>query len=374
MTILDHFVLGLFPAFQNGRLGGIEESGRLGWDSITSTTNAALVYYANPAAYKLGEKYHTRLQTVAAVLKIKSQPQTLLVWHVGLMKLVPFIRQHPGKVFLFLHGIETWKKHRWLTRRLLNRVDVFLSNSEFTWQKFLEYNASFHQSRHLRVSLGTGETAAAVAIPRDSPPAALMVSRLAVSEDYKGHREVIAAWPSVQRSNPLAELWIAGDGDLRAELEHAVRELRLEDAVKFLGKVSEEQKHDLLKRCRCLVMPSRGEGFGLCGIADPMTKASLTSNFDNQMQGEDLGGRSLTFAIRIPKISRSVWETHALPLSIRQAPGTSQCTIWKREIALATTGKPITSVNCDVTLAMSLGHGIQTRTPSWCCVPTENGG
>ncbi len=281
MTILDHFVLGLFPAFQNGRLGGIEESGRLGWDSITSTTNAALVSYANPAAYNLGEKYHTRLQTVAAVLKIKSQPQTLLVWHVGLMKLVPFIRQHPGKVFLFLHGIETWKKHGWLTRRLLNRVDVFLSNSEFTWQKFLEYNAGFHQSRHLRVSLGTGETAAAVAIPRDSPPAALMVSRLAVSEDYKGHREVIAAWPSVQRSNPLAELWIAGDGDLRAELEHAVRELRLEDAVKFLGKVSEEQKHDLLKRCRCLVMPSRGEGFGLVYLeAMRLGRPCLVSTLD----------------------------------------------------------------------------------------------
>jgi phosphatidyl-myo-inositol dimannoside synthase len=263
MNILDHFVLGLFPTFQNGRVGGIEESGRLGWNSITAIANGELISYSNLEASEFGAKYPTRLRTILDVLKISSQPHTVLVWHVGLLKLVPFIRQHPAKVFLFLHGIETWKQPDWLTRRLLKRVDVFLTNSEFTWLKFLDYNLSFQQSQHIRVSLGIGDTSELVEVPRDSPPAALMLSRLATTEDYKGHREVIDAWPMVLKTIPSAELWIAGDGDLRARLERQAEALGLKNAIKFRGKVSEEQKQELLHRCRCLVMPSRGEGFGL---------------------------------------------------------------------------------------------------------------
>src|SRR5439155_7432923 len=94
-------------------------------------------------------------------------------------------------------------------------------------------------------------------------PAVLMIGRLLRSEDYKGHREMIAAWPLVLRQIPEAELWIAGAGDLRRELEATVQTRGLGHCVRFFGQVSENKKQKLLAQCRCLAMPSRGEGFGL---------------------------------------------------------------------------------------------------------------
>jgi len=94
-------------------------------------------------------------------------------------------------------------------------------------------------------------------------PIALMLGRLSRHEDYKGHREVIKTWPLVLQNMPNAELWIVGDGDLRPALESLVKAYELEAKVRFWGCVTEEVKQELLARSRCLVLPSRGEGFGL---------------------------------------------------------------------------------------------------------------
>jgi phosphatidylinositol alpha-1,6-mannosyltransferase len=86
-----------------------------------------------------------------------------------------------------------------------------------------------------------------------------MISRLDAGERYKGHHEVIAAWPRVQQQVPNAQLWIVGEGDLRAELELEAADQN----IRFFGRVSEDEKQRLLETARCLVLPSRGEGFGL---------------------------------------------------------------------------------------------------------------
>jgi phosphatidylinositol alpha-1,6-mannosyltransferase len=90
-----------------------------------------------------------------------------------------------------------------------------------------------------------------------------MLGRLLKSEDYKGHREMIDAWPAVRLQVPDAELWVAGDGNLRSELQNFVKELGMSSCIRFLGSVSEEEKLKLLQQARCLTLPSRGEGFGL---------------------------------------------------------------------------------------------------------------
>jgi phosphatidylinositol alpha-1,6-mannosyltransferase len=74
---------------------------------------------------------------------------------------------------------------------------------------------------------------------------------------------MIEIWPRVLAMLPDAELWIAGDGDLRPELEQLARARGIEKRVRFWGQVSEEQKAHLIAQSRCLAMPSRCEGFGL---------------------------------------------------------------------------------------------------------------
>jgi phosphatidylinositol alpha-1,6-mannosyltransferase len=145
----------------------------------------------------------------------------------------------------------------------LDKVDLFFSISDHTWRSFVELNPQYETKPHQTILLGIGKSLEGET-PAPSPtPAALMLSRLSSAEDYKGHREVINAWPRVLQRNPNAELWIVGDGDLRDDLERLVVELKLEKQVRFWGYVSDEVRDRLLAECRCLVMPSRGEGFGL---------------------------------------------------------------------------------------------------------------
>lgn len=187
----------------------------------------------------------------------------VVVWHVGMLKLVPFLRAWGARVALFLHGIEAWRTHRRLARRLFRRVDLFLTNSNHTWRRFVEANPEWSAAAHRTVHLGVGRPLTGPSPTPDQLPAVLVLGRLEPS-GYKGHREVIAAWPRVLARMPGAQLWVAGDGELRHELEAQARALgEAGRSVTFHGAVSETEKEDLFHRCRCFAMPSRGDGFGL---------------------------------------------------------------------------------------------------------------
>ena len=183
---------------------------------------------------------------------------TTIFMHLGLTKFLLFGR-NLGKVKVFLHGIEVWRVLPWWHKRLLRNVDHFLSNSQFTWDRFIQFNPEFAKVKHDVVHLGIGEPTDYVE-PDHEVAGALIIGRMSKSEDYKGHRELISVWPQVRLQVPNAELWIAGTGDLQPELE---RMANGQEGIRFFGKVSEEKKQELLRRCRCLAMPSRNEGFGL---------------------------------------------------------------------------------------------------------------
>jgi colanic acid/amylovoran biosynthesis glycosyltransferase len=84
-----------------------------------------------------------------------------------------------------------------------------------------------------------------VAIPRQVPRrvepkhVVLCPARLA---EVKGHRVLLEAWRILQQRGEDGELWLAGDGPLRRELEALSRSLGLSGSAKFLGAVP----HDAL--------------------------------------------------------------------------------------------------------------------------------
>jgi phosphatidylinositol alpha-1,6-mannosyltransferase len=82
---------------------------------------------------------------------------------------------------------------------------------------------------------------------------------------YKGHKELIAAWPTVVHNCPEAELWIVGDGEGRNELELQAKALPLSVSkrILFMGHLRDEDLQECYRRCRVFAMPSTGEGFGL---------------------------------------------------------------------------------------------------------------
>ena len=90
---------------------------------------------------------------------------------------------------------------------------------------------------------------------------ALSIGRMASSEQYKGHEEMIRVWPEVQRQRPGLELVFIGDGDDRPRLEQIA--VDLDAKVTFMGGVDDATRDRMLRSCRCFCLPSRGEGFGL---------------------------------------------------------------------------------------------------------------
>jgi phosphatidylinositol alpha-1,6-mannosyltransferase len=147
-------------------------------------------------------------------------------------------------------------------QNLLAHVDTFLTNSDFTWARFLEFNPRWTESEHRTVALGLDCPGPNVPAPT-GVPAAIILGRMYRSENYKGHRELIEAWPTVLRSRNEAELWVVGGGDGADDLKGLAVKLGVERQVRFFGVVEEDEKQSLLRSARCLVLPSRGEGFGL---------------------------------------------------------------------------------------------------------------
>jgi glycosyltransferase involved in cell wall biosynthesis len=81
---------------------------------------------------------------------------------------------------------------------------------------------------------------------------------------YKGVHHVIQAFALV--SNREATLEIAGAGDYRLALEVLARSLDLGERVRFLGRISEEDKLALLRRAWGLVFASPKEGWGITNL------------------------------------------------------------------------------------------------------------
>jgi len=257
-------VLGLFPSFSG--VGGVERSGRIAWNSVASAWSGeahVICYGASvlPRDVTGGTVHHAGTQAMA-VIRASSRKwpvRLILVWHIGMLKLLPFVRARGARVALFLHGIEAWRRPSQATAPLLRNVDLFLANSDFTWARFLEFHPELSGALHRTVHLGVGAPlGGAPAVPAD-PPSALMIGRIARSEGYKGHDAVIAAWPQVLERIPGARLRIIGPCDTRDELLARTADLQVE----ILGAVSEEEKERYLAECRVMALPSRGEGFGL---------------------------------------------------------------------------------------------------------------
>ena len=99
--------------------------------------------------------------------------------------------------------------------------------------------------------------------PRAAEPTFLYLGRL---KRYKGVEFALRALAQARRARADITLDICGQGDDRTRLERVARELRLGDAVRFRGYVSEEEKRRLLRQAWALVFPSPKEGWGIANI------------------------------------------------------------------------------------------------------------
>ncbi len=118
-------------------------------------------------------------------LKMRGGADGFIFWHVDLLKLLPFLGSGARQTYLFLHGIECWRPMGGITSRLLDRVDMFLTNSEFTWNRFVEINPRWKNAPHRTVRLGVGIPERRVEAP-GRVPAAVIIGRMNAGKNTKG--------------------------------------------------------------------------------------------------------------------------------------------------------------------------------------------
>ena len=99
------------------------------------------------------------------------------------------------------------------------------------------------------------------------PPTLLTVARL--EDEYKGHDVVLRALTAIRERVPDVTWVVVGEGSLRPRLEGLAAKYGVEEQVRFLGDLSDEERDRWYRSAHVFVMPSRlppdggGEGFGI---------------------------------------------------------------------------------------------------------------
>jgi phosphatidylinositol alpha-1,6-mannosyltransferase len=170
-----------------------------------------------------------------------------------------------GKPLLtFLHGVEIWEqaKPRWVRSARGASVPVFVS--DFSRRRAERLHGPFPGARVCPLATESDDPPAAPGRPAD-PPEVLIVGRM-FAERYKGHHELIAAWPAVTAAVPGAVLRIVGRGPGEPELRTLAARSPAAARIVFEGFVPDARVEELYARATAFAMPSRGEGFGLVYI------------------------------------------------------------------------------------------------------------
>jgi glycosyltransferase involved in cell wall biosynthesis len=133
---------------------------------------------------------------------------------------------------------------------------------------------SFHTTRNLRengarckietVPLCVDLRAISAVPPAEIESDVIYVGRLL---DHKGVDRLVAAVAMMKQDRPGVRLLIVGGGPEEAKIAQLIRDLGVEDNVRLLGRVDDDDRpYALMKSSKVLVLPSVREGFGLVAL------------------------------------------------------------------------------------------------------------
>ena len=200
------------------------------------------------------------------------RPDWVLFSHIGLTRAVRFVPAQMRRPYaVFLHGVEAWEPLQAADRTMLAGASLRLSNSRYTAERVMRANPDIGPVVACPLALPQADAPDDTARPGSLPEAicnadaqiVLIVGALRSNERYKGHDQLIAAWPAVVATMPRAHLLIVGDGDDRARIASLAEESGVGRSISTPGFVDDDVLGACYQRSSIFAMPSRGEGFGL---------------------------------------------------------------------------------------------------------------
>jgi phosphatidylinositol alpha-1,6-mannosyltransferase len=193
----------------------------------------------------------------------------LLFTHVGIARAqlrVPKQFRRPYAVML--HGIEAWSATLDAERRsALREARVRIAISPHTARRVAAAHPDLPAIETCLLALLPDEEHPE-RVPGDvrvdyGPHPVVIVGRMSASERYKGHDQLLLAWPRVLAEIPDASLVMVGRGDDVDRLRAKSAALGLGRSVYFPGFLPDAAVRAVMRHAAVFAMPSRGEGFGL---------------------------------------------------------------------------------------------------------------
>ena len=217
------------------------------------------------------------------------RPHVVHIAHVNYSPLAAILaRLVSARTLLNVYGLEIWSGLSPFRRKSMQSMDRVISDCHFTSNYVIEAGLHADSPEVIwdcvnleRFSPGScsADILQKYGIPskRDSF-VVLTLGRLAVGAAHKGYDRLIRAFARLTRRLPNASLVVAGKGDLRPELEALARSLGVEQKVRFIGPVAEDDLAEVYRSASVFSLvsdrgPNRGEGIPLtpleamaCGI------------------------------------------------------------------------------------------------------------
>ncbi|HUQ80919.1 MAG TPA: glycosyltransferase [Gemmatimonadaceae bacterium] len=213
----------------------------------------------------------TRMQFLARLARLQSLHRVnwMLFTHVGIARAqlrVPKAWRRPYAVML--HGIESWD-HALEPERLaaMREARLRIAISAHTARRVAAAHPSLPPIDTCLLALLPDEEHPD-RVPGDvrvdfGPHAVVIVGRMSSAERYKGHDQLILAWPRVLAEVPDATLVMVGRGDDVQRLHEKAAAIGVSRSVHFTGFLPDAAVRAVLRHAAVFAMPSRGEGFGL---------------------------------------------------------------------------------------------------------------
>nr|WP_230989474.1 glycosyltransferase family 4 protein [Devosia faecipullorum] len=216
----------------------------------------------------LARGYDTdRFSFAWATLRAARSADTLLLGHINLLPLGWLAKAFKPRLrlILFVHGIEVWddpayRRRRWYEPALLRAVACVASVSQET-ARIMAERLNVPASRF---AILPNAIDGPVRVKPTSPqqPVFLCVTRMEAHDHGKNIDKLLQAFALMPRESG-AVLEIIGDGALRPRLQALSETLEGSERVRFLGRVSDDERDAAYRRASAFVLPSTKEGFGI---------------------------------------------------------------------------------------------------------------
>jgi glycogen(starch) synthase len=173
------------------------------------------------------------------------------------------------KLVLHIHSLETDRKPDnknatiyYLERKAMDYADAIITVSEYT-KELIKKNYEIYAGK-IHVVYNAFQPVEIKKVKKETKEMnVLFMGRLT---RQKGIDNFISIAEIVYQKYPFVQFVIAGEGELRTEIEDRIDNSIAEDRINLLGYLNDAEKNDLLAITDIFCMPSESEPFGLSAL------------------------------------------------------------------------------------------------------------